>query len=282
MHQAAEAGDEIRLRRLLEEMQKDISKQDENGLTPLHLAAKKTRLRCCQILLDVSHKEINVKDRSGNTPLLLCISNKPGSFETAKLLISEGANVNSSNKAKLTALHTAAERGNLEVLHLLLLQKDIALNSEDSERHTPPHLASKAGHWKICQALLLAGADVAACNVRGLTPLHIAAKMGFSTPRGRSVPPRRQWEHSLALRTDRRESKHVELILLMARERSLDVVRLVNVRNEAGMTALHVAIARGERDSCRALLKAGADATISCESLGPPISMASQRGLQDM
>lgn len=355
MHQAAEAGDEIRLRRLLDEMQKDISKQDENGLTPLHLAAKKTRLRCCQILLDVSHKEVNVKDRSGNTPLLLCISNKPGSFETAKLLISEGANVNSSNKAKLTALHTAAEHGNLEVLHLLLLQKDIALNSEDSERHTPLHLASKAGHWKICQTLLLAGADVATCNVHGQTPLHIAAKMGFSEcgkhllsaggvnspdaqgntalhllcASGKNSPEcarvlfeggasadsenkkgetpfhvaqfsrfdvKKTFQHqevdlflrdasgstALHYAADRRESKHVELILLMARERSLDVVRLVNVRNEAGMTALHVAIARGERDSCRALLKAGADATISCESLGPPISMASQRGLQDI
>ncbi|XP_063599195.1 serine/threonine-protein phosphatase 6 regulatory ankyrin repeat subunit A-like isoform X2 [Penaeus indicus] len=355
MHRAAEAGDEVRLRRLVDERQEDINKQDENGLTPLHLAAKKTRPQCCQILLDVSHKEINVKDRSGNTPLALCISNKPESFATARLLVSEGANVNFSNKAKLAALHTAAERGNLEVVRLLLQQKDIALNPEDSERHTPLHLASKAGHWKICQALVLAGANVAACNVRGQTALHIAAKMGFSEcckhllsagevnspdaqgntalhllcASGKNSPEcarvlfeggasadsknkkgetpfhvaqftrfdvKKTFQHqevdlflrdasgstALHYAADRRESKHVEFILLMARERSLDVMRLVNARNEAGMTALHVAIAREERESCRALLKAGADATISCESFGTPISMAYQRGLQDI
>lgn len=351
----AEAGDEGRLSQLLQERPEDVGKQDENGQMPLHLAAKGTHPKCCQMLLDVSKGEINIKDKSSSTPLLLCITTNPESCEVAKLLITNGAKVNMANKAKRTALHFAAETGNLGAFDLLLGQTDIKIESGDREEQTPLHLASKGGHWRACQILVAAGAKVTACDIRKQTPLHMAAKLAFSgcckyllsetvvnsidvngntalhllCASGKKKPecakvlleggssvvlrnkngetPFHVARHSpfevkktfenqpvdlliqdssgntvLHRAAERHSSKHVELILSMAKSRNVDVGHFVNMKNERGMTALHVAIDRGEGESCKVLVKAGSDTSIECESLGTPLSMAADRGLQDI
>lgn len=180
MHQAAEVGDDNRLRQLILESPEYISQQDENGHVPLHLAARGIHLKCCQVLLSFSIKEVNIKDKLGNTPLLLALTTGDVSFKVAELLVSKGASVKIANRAKRTALHLAAEKGNDKILKLLIDNCKESVHARETEQQTPLHLAARYGHVTSCQLLVDEGADREAKDIRGYTPLHWAAKMGFS------------------------------------------------------------------------------------------------------
>lgn len=180
MHQAAEVGDANRLLQLIQERPDHLSQQDENGHVPLHLAARGVHLECCEVLLSASIKEVNVKDKLGNTPLLLALTTGDMSFKIAELLVFKGASVKTANRAKRTALHLAAEKGNDEILTLLVSNCPESVHAREAEQQTPLHLAARCGHVTSCRLLVGNGADKEAKDLRGYTALHWAAKMGFS------------------------------------------------------------------------------------------------------
>jgi hypothetical protein len=73
-----------------------------------------------------------------------------------------------------TPLHFAAERGDFELVNLLVIY-GADVHATDSDGHTPLHLAVKAGERRTVQLLLDAGARVAdAIDNMGSTPLHVA------------------------------------------------------------------------------------------------------------
>ncbi|XP_063614999.1 transient receptor potential cation channel subfamily A member 1 homolog isoform X1 [Penaeus indicus] len=180
MHQAAEVGDVNRLIQLIQERPDHLSQQDENGHVPLHLAARGLHLNCCQALLSAGPREVNVKDKLGNTPLLLAVTTGDVSFKIAELLVLNGASVKTANRAKRTALHLAAEKGNDKILTLLVDNCLESVHAKETEQQTPLHLAARSGHVASCQLLVGKGADKEAKDTRGYTALHWAAKMGFS------------------------------------------------------------------------------------------------------
>ena len=77
----------------------------------------------------------------------------------------------------LTALHLAAQEGNLEIAKLLI---GGGANVEAKTRigaSTPLHLASAGAHTSVVLALINSGADPGAVTTAtGATPLHLAAK----------------------------------------------------------------------------------------------------------
>ncbi|XP_068206432.1 uncharacterized protein [Palaemon carinicauda] len=178
-HRAAMAGQEQQLREILETNRDLVSLADEKGKTPLHLAAEGLHLECCKALLEISDIKINLKDNSGYTPLLLSISSGDISYEVTKLLIKHSGNLKIITKSKQTALHIAAEKGNVKTMKLLLKRDKSNLNSEDNEKATPLHLAAKNGHVRVCQELIGIGANNGAKDSKGYTPLHCAARRGF-------------------------------------------------------------------------------------------------------
>lgn len=87
--------------------------------------------------------------------------------QIAKLLIEAGAEVNHQSRVGYfedhTALHAAAERGELEMVTLLLKHKADPRAIGGGEYFagvTPLHLAAKRGHLEVAKALLKSGADV--------------------------------------------------------------------------------------------------------------------------
>ena len=91
--------------------------------------------------------------------------------EVVKILISEGADVNSKNKNGSTALHKAAYSGNLEIVKLLV-QANANVNSQNKLKISPMAIAAIHGRTDIVKYLINSGADVNQVNIYGETILH--------------------------------------------------------------------------------------------------------------
>lgn len=61
-----------------------------------------------------------------------------------------------------------------------LLARNANINCQNHDGFTPLHLAASRGHQQCMQALLKSGADVAAVDNAGNTPIHIACAMNGS------------------------------------------------------------------------------------------------------
>ena len=100
-----------------------------------------------------------------------------GDVAAVRAALRDGADPNAAQGDGLTALHLAAERGNLEIARLLIgARADVHARSRLGA-YTPLHLAAGGAHAEVARALLDAGADPAATSTNnGVTPLHLAAR----------------------------------------------------------------------------------------------------------
>ncbi len=100
-----------------------------------------------------------------------------GDRTAIKALISEGANLNFTSGSFTTLLMTASEQGDEELVRLLLEAPGIDLNRRSqSNLQTALEFAASYGHYRICAALLDAGADVS--ERTGFHALSEAARRG--------------------------------------------------------------------------------------------------------
>nr|XP_040248456.2 ankyrin-3-like [Aegilops tauschii subsp. strangulata]XP_045085855.1 ankyrin-3-like [Aegilops tauschii subsp. strangulata] len=122
-----------------------------------------------------------------------------------------------------TVLHAAAGRGQLEVVKYLMASFDM-INSTDNQGNTALHVAAYRGHLPVVNALVAASPSaISAVNNAGDTFLH-SAIAGFRTP------------------GFRRLDRQLELTKHLIRERAADIRKIINLRNDAGLTALHMAV----------------------------------------
>ena len=208
---AAEEGDVNMIKALIKKGV-DVNATDEDGWSPLHMAAAKDHSEVIKVLL--SHgADVNAKNKWGRTPLHMAAANDCS--EVAKLLISHGGDVNARDKDGKSPLHFAAEYGGNKVAELLL-SHGADVNARNKDGWTPLDVAKKfprhklvsileshggkclvlclfkaieKGHIQRIKALLSDGADINAktpdgfnCCGRvvptGCTPLHAAVLAG--------------------------------------------------------------------------------------------------------
>ena len=102
-----------------------------------------------------------------------------GDTEIVRSLLKEGADVNAAQGDGMTALHWAAENGDVALAEMLLYAGANVGAVTRLGDYTPLHLASKAGNAPVAATLLDAGSDAnAATTTGGATPLHFAAASG--------------------------------------------------------------------------------------------------------
>lgn len=122
-----------------------------------------------------------------------------------------------------TALHAAAARGKVEVVKYLASSFDI-INSTDHQGNTALHVAASRGQLSAVNALIsLFPTLISHRNNAGETFLHKAVS-GFQT-------------HAF-----RRLDRQVELLKKLLSTNHFHVEEIINIKNNDGRTALHMAI----------------------------------------
>ena len=172
-----------------------------------------------------------------------------GDLNAVRTLLKQGADVNTPRGDGMTALHFAADRGDVAMTEMLVYAGANVAAVTRIGHYTPLHLASRAGNAAVAQALVKAGADVSArTTTSGVTPLHLAALSG-----------------------------NREVVTLL-----LDKGGDANAKeSEWGQTPLMFAAAENRAEAIRVLLARGADATIKTKTIDIAHQSALDRAAAD-
>jgi ankyrin repeat protein len=96
-----------------------------------------------------------------------------------RLLLKQGADVNAAQGDGMTALHWAAQHGDVDETKMLVYAGARLEAVTRNGNYTPLHLAAKTGNTPVIRALLDAGANANAKTTSGgASPLHLAAAQG--------------------------------------------------------------------------------------------------------
>jgi ankyrin repeat protein len=149
---------------------------------PLHFACIYGHTSTVAKLLE-NGADVNAKTNDVYHWTALVVAIKNEHTKTVKMLLDAGADVNAEGYFNDTALHFASEKGNKEIVAMLLEKKygaDVNKSSDDIKRWKALHFASYYGHTEIVEMLLENGADVNAKGYKRRTALHFASDQGHT------------------------------------------------------------------------------------------------------
>jgi len=84
----------------------NIDHQDKNGYCALHFAGQEKSFESAKLLLD-NGASINLKDIHGNPPIWTAIFNSKGDYELVRLYVLKGADLDSENKHNMSSRQLA-------------------------------------------------------------------------------------------------------------------------------------------------------------------------------
>lgn len=139
-----------------------------------------------------------------------------------RALLKRGADVNAAQGDGMTALHWAAQHGNLDLTEMLLYAGANPSATTRIGPYTPLMVAARGGYGGVVERLLEAGASVDAATSTGVTSLHLAAAAGSEEAvsallnRGAAVDATEAaWEQTpLMWAADNGRTGAIELLLL--------------------------------------------------------------------
>ncbi|XP_036610820.1 rabankyrin-5 [Trichosurus vulpecula] len=180
LHLAASWGLEETVQCLLE-FGANVSMQDAEGRTPIHVAISNQQSVIIQLLISHPDIRLNIRDRQGLTPFACAMTYKNNKAAEAILKREPGAAEQVDNKGR-NFLHVAVQNSDIEsVLFLISVQANVNSRVQDASKLTPLHLAVQAGSEIIVRNLLLAGAKVNELTKHRQTALHLAAQQDLPT-----------------------------------------------------------------------------------------------------
>ncbi|PON64781.1 Transmembrane protein [Parasponia andersonii] len=242
LYTAASAGDVGFVTELLERDPLLVYGEGEYGVTDLFYAA--ARSKSCDVfrlLLDFSvSPRCSLKGGGDLEEQLGCVSTeikwemmnravhalaRGGNLEMLReLLGDDGSDILTFRDAQgFTILHTASGRGQVEVVKNLVESSDI-ISSTDHQGNTALHVAAYRGYLAVVEVLLLASPSLSTLpNKYGDTFLHMAVA-GFRAPGFRRI------------------DRQIELMKQLLCGDIVRIQDIINVRNNDGRTALHMAV----------------------------------------
>ncbi|KAJ5286974.1 hypothetical protein N7478_002660 [Penicillium angulare] len=150
-----------------------INRPDSSSAKPIHVAAMGTSARMLNTLLEYGAKPFELDGR-GQTPLFFC-----NSANVAKVLLSNGANINHKDQLGFTPVHAAINQGAIELLQELI-NAGAELKYVAGESGSPLHCAVKKRSLLMVEMLLKAGMDVDVKDTNNRTSLLDAIDTGRS------------------------------------------------------------------------------------------------------
>jgi cytohesin len=144
-----------------------------NGDTPLHSAAQNGHYKICELIVNESVNK-NPKNDAGFTPLYVAVQN--GFLDICKLIIENVKDKNPANKAGLTPLHTAAAVGHFKICNFIIENLKVKNPPNPNTGRTPLHYAAHYGHLKICKFIRSKVKEKNPEDLKGITPHCLALK----------------------------------------------------------------------------------------------------------
>ena len=163
-----------------------LNSQDENGATPLHVAARAHHWELVKFLIE-NGCDLSCKDVSHEGVLMLAVKHRRS--DVVKLLLKKMREHSSDgdgdivsrerNNMGITSLHWAAAHGIYKLVVKLVRLGGAKPTTSDKLGKTALHYAALMGHTRVAKFLLLQDLNlVDATDMAGDTPLHCAAACG--------------------------------------------------------------------------------------------------------
>ncbi|KAH6888428.1 hypothetical protein B0T10DRAFT_488158 [Thelonectria olida] len=223
--------------------------------------------------------DVNAHDGSNGTPLQRAASTE--NMEMARLLLKHGADVNMNEGHDRTPLLAAASRGNMEMA-LLFLKHGADVNAQREQHdNTSLQAAVLFGSVEMVRLFLDHGANVSAQGGEDGTALCTAVRWGKTEKVQMLLDGApSDWSHTQTTRHGKTSLLHAA-----AFPNNLEVLKMIlslhpppdiNLLDESGRTALHIAVEREGLAVVTELLQHGADTNIQDYSGATPLQLAVQ------
>jgi ankyrin repeat protein len=234
----------------------DANARDTQGDSALHLAVRAVSPQEVNLLLEHG-ADVNVRDRQGRTPLMYAgfFLNPPETkkLAVAEILVKHGADVNAVDSYGKDVLSSLVPY-NIPGVMAYLLEHGAAADRPDKQGRTALLYAAEEGKIDAARVLLEHGADPALKKrAAGWSPLDAAIHYKHQDIAELMLAHVKPAQAGAGLISAASEGNQ-ELVARLLEEKAD-----INVRNEAGMTALMAAVDRGRTDIVQTLLQAGAD-----------------------
>ncbi len=142
----------------------------------IHRYKKRRLIQWITVCISLSILAVQCSDHTkGNPQINKSLRNaaSKNKLQEVKSLLAKGADVNSKNSSKMTALHFAAAYNHLEVCKVLI-DHGANVNAKNFKGMTPLHWPAKQGYIKVVKLLLKHGSDPHSRNNDGKTPIDLA------------------------------------------------------------------------------------------------------------
>ncbi|KAM6562467.1 hypothetical protein CsatB_022465 [Cannabis sativa] len=241
LYTAASAGDVGFVKVLLERDPLLAYGEGEYGVTDLlYAAARSKNSNVFKLLLDFAMSpRCSLKSGGELEEQLGCVSAefkwemknravhalaRGGNLEMLREILGDGSDVLTFRDAQgYTILHSASGRGQIEVVKHLVESFDM-ITTRDEQGNTALHVAAYRGYLAVVEVLILASPSLTTLpNHYGDTLLHMAVS-GFRAPGFRRI------------------DRQFELMQKLLCGDIVNVEDIINVRNNDGRTALHMAV----------------------------------------
>ena len=291
LHYSARAGDTDLVEVLLDNGA-TIDVQNSFGQTPLYLAADNVNhlegedihtvdLRLLELLVERG-ASLDITDTNGLTPIMTAAMK--GHLPVVKLLLEAEASLMERDLKEQNILHLAAQQNRHEVIAVLLEGREgevlALIKAPDQIENTALHVAAASGSLETVRELLKEAyaADVDQKNWDEQTACHLAATNGHSDVLALLL------QHDPSAIFDRDEDDNTPLHLAALNKHCQAVEMLlaagasVQKRNRQEWTALDCAASAGGRRCCAALLDNGSDLDPLDRSRLTPLHLAAKIG----
>ncbi|KAF4893349.1 Ankyrin-1 [Colletotrichum fructicola] len=254
-------------------------RDDSYGYTALHAAYDNPDIT--KLLLDAGANP-TLPTATGEPPLVF-VADQTNGLKTVEYYLDAEVDPNIRNTKGLTALHVAAEAGQLETLKLLEA-RGTDINATGIKGETALHLAAYEGHLNVVEYLLQSGVNINQLSESLGTPLIAAADGGgawvevVTTLLGKGAEPNltsMNFKHHTALQAVAGRSSDAMRALL-------DAGADVNVVGGHYGSPLCTAVAAGNKDNALLLLEAGAMVDYCGGPKGTALEYALSRGFWDV
>ncbi|KAL2052498.1 hypothetical protein ABVK25_007370 [Lepraria finkii] len=144
--------------------------EGQEGWTALHMAVSKPDLLVTQVLIEAGSC-LEARNMNGNTALHEAIIAKQ--FEMMKLLLAQGSDVNAKGVAGVTAMHLSTALGDVELVQVLL-EHEAKIDTTTKDGLTPLSIAAWCGRFMVVRVLIEHGAKTGARDIHGHSALELA------------------------------------------------------------------------------------------------------------